>query len=162
MSKEIQLIDVSIEDVPTAKGGYKAMSVAFKDLSSGKVDAKKLVSFSADKGVWETLAKAAKGDTFSVDTEKDEKGYWQWVGIHRQDGAPKATVVPTKPTYETPDERAQKQVYIVRQSSVASAVELLKDHGKQPNPDEVIKVARQFEAYVFGKGIADLTDDVPE
>ena len=72
MSKEIQLIDVSIEDVPTAKGGYKAMSVAFKDLSSGKVDAKKLVSFSADKGVWETLAKAAKGDTFSVDTEKDE------------------------------------------------------------------------------------------
>lgn len=163
MSKNIQIIDVSIEDVPTAKGGYKAMSVAFKDLETGKVDAKKLMSFATDKGVWATLEKSTKGDTFSVELQKDEKGYWQWIAIHRQDAAPtKAVTAPTKPTYETPDERAQRQILIVRQSSVASAVELLKDHGKQPNPEEVIKVAKQFEAYVFGTGMADLTDDIPE
>lgn len=173
MNLNISVIDVTIDDVPSAKGGYKKMSVAYKAHNSktGKeqVDSKSLVSLYADKGVWAALEKASKGDTFSVELAKNEKGYWDWVGIHRQDGAiadtpPKTTgwVAPTKPTYETPEERAKKQIYIVRQSSIASAVELLKDHGKQPDPEVVIKVAKQFESYVFGDGIADLTDDIPQ
>ena len=175
MNKNITIIDVTIDDVPNAKGGYKKMNVAYKarNRQSGRdeVDAQALVSLYADKGVWAALEKAQKGDTFSVDLEKNEKGYWQWVGIHRQDApaegsqdapSPRAFSSPTKPTYETPEERAQKQIYIIRQSSISSAVELLKDHGKQPDPEAVIKVARQFESYVMGTGIGDLTDDIPE
>ena len=162
MSKDIQIIDVTIDDVASGKSTYKVMTVAFKNLAANKVDAKKIMSFAADKGVWEILSKATKGDTFSVDEEKDAKGFWQWTAIHRQDGTPRpaATPTPTKPSYETPEERANRQVLIVRQSSLASAVELCKDHGKQPNPDEVIKVAKQFEAYVFGTGIDALTNDL--
>lgn len=166
MSKHIQIISVDTDDVTSGKNTYKVMTVTHKNLSTNKVDAKKLLSFAADKGVWETLSKASKGDSFSVDEEKDPKGYWQWIAIHRQDGnvapPPAANPAPAKPSWETAEERAQRQVLIVRQSCISSAVELCKDHGKQPNPDQVIQIAKAFEAYVFGTGIDSLTDDIPE
>lgn len=167
-TKHITVIAVDVEDA-TSKNGkkYKQATVTHKD-ASGKVDNKKINDM-FHKDVFETLVKAEKGDTFSVEQEKNDAGYWNWVAIHRQD-APvgqqavpaKSFPTPTKPTYETPEERAQKQVYIIRQSSVASAVELLKDHGKQPDVAEVIRVAKAFETYVFGKTMEDLEDDIPE
>lgn len=55
-------------------------------------------------------------------------------------------------TYETPEERAKKQVYIVRQSSLSNALTALAIGAKTPpKPDEVIELARKYEDYVFGK-----------
>ena len=82
-----------------------------------------------------------------------------------------------KSTYETPEERAKRQVLIVRQSSLSSAIELLKTDKKSPTVPEVLQVAKQFEAYVFGNDdpfgleskepvnklptVDDLEDDIP-
>ena len=64
---------------------------------------------------------------------------------------------------ETKEERAARQVYIIRQSSLSTAVELL---GQGKSVDEVIKVAKQFETYVFDKSssvnaINNIEDDIP-
>jgi hypothetical protein len=158
----ITIIAVDKEDTTKGKATWQTLTVTYKD-KDNKATAKKLMSFSTPKEVWETLANSSKGDTFSVMATKDDKGYWQWSEISRQDAVvgqqTPPTKVPIKPTYETPEERAQKQIYIIRQSSIASAVDLLKDHGKQPNVDEVLKVARAFEAYVTGNTLEELLSD---
>lgn len=57
----------------------------------------------------------------------------------------------TKSTYETPEERAVKQIYIVRQSSISSAIGLLTTGAKvPPDADAVLEVAKKFETFVFG------------
>lgn len=78
-----------------------------------------------------------------------------------------------KSTYETPEERAVKQIYIVRQSNIASAINLLSVGAKSAPPvDAVLEVAKQLEAHVFGStkeevkpdmtfGDLDTMDDVP-
>lgn len=162
MSKNISIVAVDVESITKGKNTYQAMSVAFKG-DDGKVDAKKLVSFATDKMVWDTLVNAKKGDTFSIEQEKNEGGFWQWTAVHRQDGMPppKANPTPMKPTYETPDERAKRQVMIVRQSSIASAVELIK--ANQPDPAKVIEIAKLFEAYVLDLDMDGLVNDaLPE
>ena len=45
---------------------------------------------------------------------------------------------------------AERQVMIVRQSSISSAVELLKGT-KGASVEEVLKVAKQFEEFVLAK-----------
>ena len=72
----------------------------------------------------------------------------------------------TGSNYETKEERAQRQVYIIRQSSISSAVELL---GTGAKTADVIATAKEFEAYVFAKeanptkevNFDDLEDDIP-
>ncbi len=52
-------------------------------------------------------------------------------------------------TYETPEERAQRQVYIIRQSSLSSAIAFSATL-KTPLPlKEVLKVAEEMSAFVF-------------
>lgn len=163
-SINIEVLSIKTESKKNSRGGtYEEMNVAHR-LEDGSIVGFKLFDFAAAPAVWNALKTAQSGAYFSVDREKDKTGkYWQWAAIHRQDAAPppsaKPITTPTKPTYETPEERAKKQVYIIRQSSIASAVELLKDHGAQPNVDLVIKTAKAFEAYVIGKGFDDMLSD---
>ena len=143
---------------------YKFLEVTYKNLSfDGKVESKKIMPFGS-KEVFKELENAQSGDVFTLLREKDNDGYWQWVGISAGDveieqtsapataqAAPKAGgAAPAKSTFETPEERAKKQIYIVRQSSLATAVDLLKTDKKVPSVDEVIAVAQQFSDYVFG------------
>ena len=54
-------------------------------------------------------------------------------------------------SYETPEERALRQVLIVRQSNISSAVALLSVGGKSAlKVEDVLVVAKQLEQYVFG------------
>lgn len=86
------------------------------------------------------------------------------------------TPAPSTPTrsstFETPEERAKKQVYIVRQSSISNAISLLTTGAKvPPATSAVIALAKELEAYVFDSGavdkpasfedMADDLDDVP-
>lgn len=116
------------------------------------------------------MADAQPGQTFDVKTEKDDKGYWQWTSVERVAPGAAAEVAPapsastsrsasanTAPaqrtnTYETPEERAIKQVYIVKQSSVANAIALLTTGAKSPpSVDAVLETAQKFTDFVFGK-----------
>jgi hypothetical protein len=65
--------------------------------------------------------------------------------------AGKPAAASPRSTYETPEERAQRQILIVRQSSLSSAVALLTTGAKTaPSAQAVVDVAKEFEAYVFG------------
>jgi hypothetical protein len=170
---QIELISTSVED----KGKYKMMVVTHRN-SEGKLGEKKLMSFGAGADVFKFLTSAPPAK-YDVGTNKNDQGYWDWVSINPAGAsaaaAPQsakaggATPAP-RSTYETPEERAIKQKYIVRQSSIGHAIELLGLNSKKvPTTEEVITVAKQFEDYVFGVttvatsngSIEELHDDIP-
>ena len=162
----ITLVDVSTPQVTkTAKGQYQAIEVSYKN-EQGQIQGKKLMSFS-NPAVFKAIQKFAKGDVLNVEAVKDDQGYWQWKAVAKSDGsapvatAPKPAVSGGKVTgsnYETPEERAKRQVYIVRQSSISSAIELLKSNGNDVKVENVLSVAKELEAYVFGN----TSTDTPE
>lgn len=160
MQIQIQFIDVSVED----KGKYKMAEVTYKDLAKGQTSSKKLMSFN-NATVYKTLVDAKKGEVYTIEMQKNDKGYWDWIaastatGVNTASGgSPEATTKASgssgftspKSTYETPEERAKKQIYIVRQSSISAAIDTLKTDKKSPSVGEVIAVAKQYEAFVFG------------
>lgn len=161
----ITILSIDIKTVPTAKGSYQTADVAYKNNSfQGKVEGKKVMSFGATKDSFATLAQAAPGQTYEVTIVKNDKGYNDWVSMAQAvpgaaspapstpTGSPgKGPAASPRSTYETPEERAQRQVLIVRQSSLSSAVSLLSAGAKTPpSAQAVVDVAKQFEAYVFG------------
>ena len=166
---KIQIVTTSIETKPTAKGSYQQLEVVYKNLTfQGKVESKKVMSFGAGAPSFKTLSTAVAGSMFDIGVVKNAAGYNDWVSATPSDGSeqpaqavaqtgqvlggsyPKATTTP-KSTYETPEERAQRQILIVRQSSVSSAVSLLAVGGKAPlKVADVIGTAKALEAYVFG------------
>ena len=178
----ITILSVDIKTVPTAKGSYQTAEIAYKNNTfQGKVEGKKIMSFGASKKAFETLSTASSGDTFDVEVVKNDKGYNDWVGLTKgQAGAAvaapstapgKTPTATPKSNYETPEERAQRQVLIVRQSSLSSAVSALTPGAKAPlKAEDIIALAQKLENYVFGlatkaekgdSGFADLPDFDP-
>ena len=171
----INIIDVGQPNTHAAKNGrnYQSIEVTYK-AENGQVANKKLMSFS-NPSVFNHIKDLTKGDQINVTTTKDAAGYWQWTGIGGDASTP-STSTQSKPAqaggrvtgsnYETKEERAARQVYIIRQSSISSAVELL---GAGKSVDEVLAVAKKFEEYVFAKdpnptkevNFDDLEDDIP-
>lgn len=171
----INIVDVGSPSTKSAANGrsYQEIEVTYKT-EGGQVSNKRLMSFS-NPSVFNHIKWLAKGDVVNVTTVKNAKGFWDWTGIGNEGEAPVATQ--NKPAtqstnrvtgsnYETKEERAARQVYIIRQSSLSTAVELL---GPGKSVDEVINVAKQFEAYVFAKDLNptkevnfdDMEDDIP-
>jgi len=174
---QIEIVNVSLSTVPTAKGSYQVADVAYKNKSfQDKLEGKKVMSF-VNKEVFATLSNAKFGDIFEVQRSKvagkDGKEYWNWDSLGTGDGGDtsqlpaqhtptaytgpaKAGTVTPKSNYETSEERAARQVMIVRQSSLSTAVAILvgaADKKTVINPDTVIGVAKQLEAYVLGKDV---------
>jgi hypothetical protein len=55
-----------------------------------------------------------------------------------------------KSTYQTAEERAATQVYIVRQSTITQAINLIVADKSKPTVANVLAIAKQFEDHVFG------------
>jgi len=163
---QIEVIANPVSTVPTAKGSYQVIDLAYKNKSfQDKLEGKKVMSFT-NKDVFTALQKASFGDVFNVSRVKNDKGFWDWTSVTNGNGAVNedrvykdpvqgATTVKTgnvtpKSNYETAEERAARQVLIVRQSSISSAVALLAINKKAANIDEAILIAKAFEDYVFG------------
>lgn len=173
-SMSIEVIANPVSTVPTAKGSYQVIDLAYKNKSfQDKLEGKKVMSFT-NKDVFAALQKAQFGDVFEISRVKNDKGFWDWTGVTSSNGAvsaPSPTYAPNPPdkkagtvtpksNYETAEERAARQVLIVRQSSVSSAVEFAVAN-KVKDPQEVIKIAQAFEAYVFGKEAAPVVEEAP-
>ena len=172
---QIQIVTTSIETKPTAKGSYQQLEVVYKNLTfQGKVESKKLMSFGAGASSFKALSESSAGGVYDITVVKNDKGYNDWTSATMaQPGAASAPVASVagkpnttpKSTYETPEERAQRQILIVRQSSVSSAVALLTAGAKSPpKATDVISTAKELEAYVFGVADAGPTgfDDLPD
>jgi hypothetical protein len=143
----ITVVNVEKSSIPGKK--YHQLEVAYKD-DTGALKGKKIMSFGVKNGL-DILTAASEGDSLDV-TVLEEKGYWNWVGVKKASGeAPAAS--PTKVGYSAPSrdfetavERSKKQVYIVRQSSIANAINLL---GSKATLNSVLEAAKQFEEFVF-------------
>ena len=160
---QIQIVTTTTTTKPTARGSYQELEVVYKNLTfQGKVESKKIMSFGAGAPSFTTLSTASGGSVWEVTVVKNDKGYNDWTACSPATGSPSPSDSPAaavaakgnatpRSTYETPEERAQRQVLIVRQSSLSSAVSSLAIGSKSaPKPHEVIAVAKEFEAYVFG------------
>jgi hypothetical protein len=180
----INIIDVAQPQTSTNRNGrqYQSLEVTYKD-DQGRVSSKKLMSFS-NPDVFRTAQTWEKGDSVNIAMEKDDAGYWNWTAV-LADGevapAPTSQSVaasstsdskakPTRVTgsnYETKEERALRQLMIVRQSSLSNAVATLATHGKPLSSADVVALAKQYERFVMegnsstANVIDDLTGDIP-
>lgn len=173
----IDIIDVGSVSTHSAKNGrqYQSLEVTYKN-EQGQAQSKKLMSF-GNKDVFATAQQWTKGDKVNIATEKDDNGYWQWTRVLAEGEI--ATVAPAKSgggsntrvtgsNYPTADERAQTQVYIIRQSSLTNAVTTLATTGKAVSSEDVLALARVYEGHVLGiapetkaDSIEDLSSDIP-
>lgn len=118
-------------------------------------------TFKFNKELKNQLAALTIGQPFVAEAVK-ENDFWNWksvtaigatsgnAGTHAEPTTSRAVSSP-KSTYETPEERAKKQVYIVRQSSFSSALTYLNAvAGNNFTLKDTIETAKQIESYVFG------------
>ncbi len=160
----VTLIDVGQpQSVKTQRGSYQVLEVSYRN-DQGQIQGKKIVSFSNPQ-VFKDIQTFQKDDRLDITATKDDSGYWQWQSI-RKEGEAGSSTAPvasnssaktrvTGSNYETSEERAKRQVYIVRQSSISSAVQLLTSSKKDASVDDVLAMAKTFEAYVFDTGSQD-------
>lgn len=185
----------------TPKGGYNQIEVAFK--KDGKVEGKKLIDFKYPE-VYKFFKGLKGGENVNVTSIKGEDDkFWNWSAATvetgeavnapaEQEGVASEPAVDnraatkssgtasgrgkvTGSNYETSAERARRQVYIVRQSSISAAIDLLKVNTTTVHTgtashtpvtkEQVVDLARYFEAYVFEQQAAgklvDMEDDLP-
>ena len=158
MNFNIEIVRVNVVN----KGKYSQADVTHKT-DEGKIDNKVLVSFGAGKDAFKTLTQATQGDKFAITVEKilnekDGKEYWTWVGAESLGKGSDPAVAQrvsgqVRSSYETSEERAARQVYIVRQSSISNALDYLvaTRTDKKFDVKEVLDIAEQLEEYVFKK-----------
>jgi len=172
---KITVLSNTVDTVATAKGSYQKLELAFKG-EDGQVKGKKIMSFGAAAPAFKVLAKAQSGEVYDITAVKNEaSGYWDWTGATKSvaGGADSSSVVIAEvgaekafknagKNFETPEERARKQVYIVRQSSITAALAYLNSNNTKRatkfDVPEVVAVAKEFEAYVFDTGIAPVAE----
>lgn len=172
---QISILAVQSSTQPTKTPGktYQQLEVTYKNLTFNKVESKKLMPFGAQKAAFDALGNAQAGSVFEVTVVKNAAGYNDWTAVVQ---APPGTVASTpgsinkptagnptqvKSTYETPEERAKKQVYIIRQSSISSAVDTLTAGAKSaPTSDAVLALAQTYYNWVMQDPAAAVATDV--
>lgn len=151
---QFKIKEVTVE---TGKGGkYKVANVVYD--FKGDTRTQKVVSF-ANPEVFKTVQELTPGTLVDVEVGKNEQGYIQWITVKKATDAPAPSLPAESPksgkyvsTYETPEERALKQLYIIRQSSIANAITTLSVNiGKEKlDPDNVIDIAEKYVEFVYG------------
>lgn len=162
---KIKVIEVATEN----KGRWSRLSVKYQN-QEGLPQAKDVMSFGPTKDTFLILSQAKRGDEYEITAEKNEKGYWDWVEAKKTghsevatNALPAAQQAP-RGNFETAEERAARQILIVRQSSLATAVEYLNHNKKNYEAQEILNVATIFESFIFGNKIQEVvtTSEIQE
>jgi hypothetical protein len=171
INMQISVIATSVATkINKANKPYQELEVTYKNLTFNKVESKKCFSFGAQEGAFKALSGAKQGDVFEVTVVKNAAGFNDWTACvqaapgtevaaqNNQTGAIMGAgsinaggkSVQVKSTYETPEERAIKQRYIIKQSSLSGAINLLTVGAKSPPATEaVLALADTLVAYVM-------------
>lgn len=156
------------------KRSYHELDVVYWENGDKKELKTRTLRDFVNPAVFKTAQSLNEGDFAVADLIKDDNGYWNWKSLEKmdseqaqaenqagQESSQSATRTgETKPTgrvmgsnYETPQERAWRQVLIVRQSSLAQAItyhkEFLANSGN--TIEEVLDTASKFEEWVNRK-----------
>lgn len=174
---QLEIIQIKQTQAITAGGkSYKKYEVTFKDLGKNAVSSKVVTSFSAQPVV-DTLSVAQPGSVFEVSSQQNKAGFWEWTAMTPV--APGAVQVtgtiagptfpgqlakaPGKSTYETPEERAKRQVYIIKQSSIANAIALLSVGAKSaPTLGAVLDMAQSMSNFILNTQLVEIPNDNPD
>ena len=143
----IEILTTSLLPVPGKT--YQQLEINYKDLTTGKISVKKLMPFGGNKASFDILKSATVGSKYTVTATKNEQGYIDWVNAVPY-VAPAGLPAPTtsKSTYETPEERAKKQVYIIRQSSISTAATII-TAGVKPGTEVNIQAVFDLAENIF-------------
>ena len=152
---KIQVLDVKASTKTSAAGkAYQNVEIAYKNIDQGKVESKNITQYSK---VFKAVADATTTMFYDVAISKDDKGYWQWdsfvagtpgeAAAAPSAGASKATVAP-KSNYETSAERSQRQVFIIKQSSLTAALKFAELNKEKPTVAGLLELAQEFTDWV--------------
>lgn len=145
------MAQVRITEVPevVSKGKYNQLILKYN--LDGKDKQEFVVSFGDSADAYKALVQAQVGQIWEL-KKKQNGTYWNTVGATMVDGSTSSSTGTSGSTgfkggssYPTAEERAQTQVYIIRQSCLAQAVQSL---GSGLPPNEYITRASEFEQYV--------------
>ncbi len=152
----ITVQDVSVEEVKKGRNSYQVAVVVYTN-PKGENKEKKVVSFS-NPAVFATVKDAKSGSKWEVEYAKDDP-YFNWARIspivENERGQPAVAdkVTGGKVTgsnWETSDERAKRQLMIVRQSSISNALEYMKNTNNQDfGVTDVLGIAQEFVDFVY-------------
>lgn len=149
------------QSIKKAAGGtYEGWELVYRtDDNQVKTVAKPVQGLKFNPGLAEGLRNLKPGDPFVMVMEKNGQ-YWEVKEVSK--GSPKApepsghVAAPSgtpatgrASTYETAEERAKKQVFIIRQSSLSNAVSYFSLGKKAVTVEEVLDVAQAFEDFVL-------------
>ncbi len=140
---------ITLTAVGEATKNGKAFYIPIEYMDKGKQFKKKVMDF-VNKDIYNLMKNVTVGEQFEVAIEKDDNGYWQWKTVTKVDGKSAASVgsvaaSTTRSTYETPEERAHRQVLIVRQSCLAQAIAT---GTVGMSLEDITDRAEQYEAWV--------------
>jgi hypothetical protein len=167
---KIILQEFVVEQVTKGRQSYEKGVVTYTYNGANKTY--QTVSF-ANPEVFKVLKSAAPGTILLVETTKNAAGYDQWAKVSVEGSAGASEGATSRPApagatrvagsnYETPEERKQRQLLIVRQSSITSAIATLAPGSKTAlNPDDVLVLAQSYVDFVYGVDEA-LDPDNPE
>lgn len=151
----VKTFGVSVEEKYTAKGGYKIATVDYE--GNGQRRKQKVMSFGEQADVFLVLTANPVG-TYSIETKKNGN-FDNWVKALPVADVPVAQSSPAQSnagyssgrSFETAEERAERQVLIVRQSVLDRAVQTLAVGAKAaPKKEDVVDLAQYYYDWVFG------------
>lgn len=145
----------------TAEKGYPIVELAYKT-EDGKTKGMKIFGFGQQKANADVAGSSKPGDVLEATFQQNQKGFWEFKTLSATGASETVAVSADKPTakgnWETSDERAARQVLIVRQSSLSTAVSFAEVSKTKPSVEEVIEIAKKFEAYVMGQKVTQTGD----
>ena len=157
----VTITNVEIEKHPK---GYSIANVFYN--RDGKDETRKIMSF-AQVETFKTLShmRDFPQEVNIVLVKNAKTGYWDWIEIERNVSKGEVSSVEAKSTkpagrvlgsnYETSEERAKRQVYIIRQSSISSAIAFaaaVEPKGITKDRQALLEDAKAFEAFVMETG----------
>ena len=163
---------VTINNVTTSQAPKGYMIAEVQYTKDGQNESRKIMSFAAP-AVYTTLTEM-KSFPIDVNVTLEKNGkFWNWTGVE-QSGNSKVDINRKDPgkavgrivgsNYETPEERARRQVYIIKQSSISSAISLIQARfpkGCECSVEEVLFIAERMKNYVLSVETSDPQEDVP-
>ena len=161
MAFEATFQEFTTELVTKGRGKYEKGLVTYTYQGQNKQGT--MVDFSNPQ-VFKLLKTLKSGTPILVTTAKNANGYdfWQSVKVVDENApmpeqtAPKAGAATTGTrvagsNYETAEERKQRQLFIIRQSSISNAIDTLVPGSKVSlDPEQVLAVAQRYVDFVYG------------
>lgn len=170
---QVQIRNVNVEWAGEGRKKYGKAVVEYA--YNGEARKQNVMSFS-NPDVFKKVQELT-GQTVEVELAKNDKGYTEWRSVNTSSGATgtgaspngsaPATTRVSGSNYETKEERAARQVLIVKQSSLSAAIAILTPGAKAAlDKDAVIALAQGLTDWVFSKenddtGFDTMSDDIP-